>query len=116
MMRLLAPCLALVALAGCQSMDQLRALAPQQSDYTICTSLVSMNPNMRQAAGEEMARRQLDCRPYGAAMAAQQQQFNNGVMLLQASQPPIMVPAAPAPSVICTSRPGPGGTVTTVCP
>lgn len=104
-----------LALTGCQSVDQLRALAPQQSDYTICTSLVSMNPNMRQAAGEEMARRRLDCRPYGPAIAAQQQQINNGVTLLQASQPqPVMAPM-PAQSVICTSRPGPGGTATTVC-
>lgn len=104
-----------LALAGCQSVEQLRALAPQQSDYTICTSLVAMNPNLRQAAGEEQARRGLDCRPYAPSMAAQQQQINSGISLLQAAQPPMVVPAAPPQSVICTSRPGPGGTATTVC-
>lgn len=110
--------LALVAaltLGGCQSVEQMRSVAPQQTDYTICTSLVAANPNMRQAAYEEQARRRLDCSPYAGAMAASQLQFNNGLLLLQASQPSPTPMPMPSQSVICTSRPGPGGTATTVC-
>jgi hypothetical protein len=107
-------------LGGCQSVEQLRALAPQQSDYTICSSMVAGNPNLRQVAAEEQQRRRLDCTPHLGMIAAQQQsnalQTATGLQLLQMAQPqPVMPAPMPPMSVICTSRPGPGGTSSTVC-
>jgi hypothetical protein len=117
-MRVVAVCLAVAALAGCQSVDQLRALAPQQSDYTICSSMVTGHPAMRQVAAEEQQRRRLDCTPHLGMIAAQQNAANaqtvTGLQLLQMAQPqPLPVPALITPSTTCITRPSVGSTVTT---
>jgi hypothetical protein len=103
----------LLALAGCQSVEQLRALAPQQSDYEICRASMTGGPNLRQAAGEEQQRRGLNCAPYATAII-QQDQGNNAtaLQLLQMSQPrpaPIPMPQ----STTCISRPSLGSVYTT---
>lgn len=104
-----------LALAGCQSMEQLRALAPQQTDYTICTSLVSMNPAMAQAAQEEQTRRRLDCSPYTSAMALEQSRINSAISTLQAAQPKPPAFAPIRPPVTCRSMYRSNGVVDTIC-
>jgi hypothetical protein len=109
--------LAALALTGCQSVDQLRALAPQQTDYTICESLVMGHPGMRQVAAEEMQRRRLDCSPYQASIQMRQNQSAaqtaTGLMLLQASQPQPVMPLM-RPPLSCSSR-NVMGTIYTDC-
>jgi hypothetical protein len=111
-MRVLLP-LALLALTGCQSVEQLRALAPQQSDYEICRASMTGGPNLRQAAGEEQRRRNLNCAPYASAIVQQEQgQSATALQLLQMSQPrpaPIPMPQ----STTCISRPSLGSVYTT---
>jgi nitrous oxide reductase accessory protein NosL len=106
-----------VVLAGCQSVEQLRALAPQQTDYTICESLVTGHPGMRQVAAEEMQRRRLDCSPYQASIGMRQQQSAaqtaTGLQLLQMSQPQPVMPLM-RPPLSCSSR-NVMGTIYTDC-
>lgn len=113
----LALIVAALALAGCQSMDQLRALAPQQTDYTICESMVMGHPAMRQAAAEEQQRRRLDCSPHMGMIQARVQgnaaQTASGLQLLQMSRPQPVMPLM-APPVSCVSR-RVGGQVYTDC-
>lgn len=101
--------LAALALAGCQNMEQLRASAPQQSDFTICKALVMGNATLQQVAAEEQQRRRLDCSPHMPAIAQAQQadmaRTAVGLQLLQQSQPrpqPIQPYIMPAP-VTCNS-------------
>lgn len=127
-MRTLA-CLALAALGGCaiqqQSPEQIYKWTLQASDYQICSAVITGQGNFQRIAGHEQQARRLDCAPYANAVIAEQNgrrqeaaaQAASGLLLLQAAQPRVVMQPMPvSPSVICTSRPGPGGTVTTVCP
>lgn len=116
----LALCLAVLALTGCESAQQLRALAPQQTDFEICRASVLGNPTLSQVAWEERQRRQLNCSQYMAEIQTQQQaqaaRAAIGLQMLQASRPqPYVAPPLPAPSptVNCVSRPALGSVYTT---
>ena len=115
--------IAVVALTGCQSAQQLRALAPQQSDYEICrASMQGGNQTLQTVAWEERNRRSLDCGPYMASIQMQQQNDANraalGLMLMQQArpQPVYQAPALPLPPqpISCSSR-NVMGTVYTDC-
>lgn len=95
-------------------MDELRALAPQQSDYTICQgTAASLNPNLQRAASEEAYRRGLNCSGYAQANQAQ---MMNGIQLLQMARPqPVAVQPLIPPTINCRSVPGPMGSVNTTC-
>jgi hypothetical protein len=99
------------------TVEQLRASSGRQSDYEICRAVVMGNPSLAMVAGEEQARRSLNCQPYMASiqMRMQNEQANNAMalQLLQMSRPqPYMLPM-PAPSVNCVSRPSVGSVYTT---
>lgn len=120
MKKILLAAAAVIALAGCQSLDQLRALAPQQSDYEICRAMVLGGPSpfMKQAAAEERDRRRLDCTPHMAAISVQQQasaaSMASGLQLLQMSRPqPVLAAPLLTPQVNCISRPSMGAVHTT---
>lgn len=103
-MRLVLATAALAALAGCQSVEQLRALAPQQPDYEICRAVMAGGPNMRQVAWEEQQRRGLDCAPYAGAIAQREAASNAmALQLMQQSRPqPLPMPQMPQ-TVRCNS-------------
>lgn len=126
-MRSLLLALSVVAITGCathqpESIEAVRARAPQASDYRICRAAMLAPYPYGQAATEEQRRRGLDCAPYAQAIiaekngAAQANAANTalGMEMLRQAQPPVMPMPAIAPSVICTTRPSMGG-ATTVC-
>lgn len=104
-------------LAGCQSVEQLRALAPQQTDYEICRASVMAQPPVSQVAWEERQRRALDCTPHMASIQmnaqANAQRAAMGMQLLQMGQPRPVAPAPIPPTVNCVTRPTLGGAYTT---
>jgi hypothetical protein len=72
-------------------------------------------PNLRQVAGEEQRRRNLNCAPYASAIV-QQEQGNNAtsLQLLQMARPqPMPMPNLMQPPVECITRPTLGGYRTT---
>lgn len=114
---------AVVALTGCQTMEQLRATAPQQSDYEICRASTYGGPALVQVAWEERTRRGLNCEPYMASIqmnhqARQQQaaqEAASGLQLLQMSRPqPMMGPPMFPQPISCSSR-NVMGTIYTDC-
>lgn len=110
-MRILLALTALAALAGCQSVEQLRAVAPQQPDIAICRAMVVGNANLRQVAWEEQQRRGLDCNPHLPMIQAQQQndaaRAAIGLQMMQANRPqPVYMQPLPTPAqpVYCNSQ------------
>ena len=112
-----------LALAGCQTppnVDQLRAQAPMQSDFSICKTLVVGNALMQQLASEEQQRRRLDCAPHMPTIQTQIQNDANraamGLQMLQMSRPqPLPMPTYQMPQPISCSSRNVMGTVYTDC-
>lgn len=100
--------LAVVALilAGCETPAELTAYYMNAQPLHVCEkALVSPRSDIRAAAGEAIARRSIDCRPYVSLIAARQQanqaQLNQGLLLLQQARPQPSAP--PSNQVTCRS-------------
>lgn len=117
-MRIVLFSVALLALAGCANVEQLRAQAPYQSDFEVCRMMVMGQGPIQGVASEEASRRRLDCSPHLATIQTMQRQqameTASGLQLLQMAQPKPPV-FAPPTSVTCRSMYRSNGVVDTVC-
>lgn len=104
-----------VALAGCAPLRPVT----EASDYQLCQAIILGNRGGQEVVNAEQQRRGLDCNPYLASIQmgeqARQQNISNGLWMMQMARPQPMATPAVSPSVICTTRPGPSGTTSTVC-
>lgn len=116
---LLAAAAALAGCAGVGNVEQLRAQAPQQSDFNVCRMMVMGQGPIQGVASEEASRRRLDCTPHLATIQAMQRQqameTAAGLQMLQMAQPVPPMVAPPSPTVTCHSVRRPYGAVDTVC-
>ncbi len=111
-------------MVGCQTLEHQRDLAKQTSNDNLCIATVTGTSNQKQAAGEELAQRQVSCdwqrlQPLLQAYMAQQAQYNLMLMQmagqLQRTGQPYTLPGTTAPSTFRCVSTNTGANVITNC-